>query len=321
MGWNVPISCSTIHLHKSGKSFMITQNFISPHDLAEAIGASESSVRRWIDAGELRISRTKGGHRRVPLREALRLVRRLGVVVVRPELLNLPGGTTGARDTAEQAHEQLLAALTNGEEQAALRIAVGWFLGGQALHELFDGALRAALHRIGEMWKHDSRGILIEHRATEIALSVIVQLRALLPEPAQGAPLAIGAAPAGDPYQVTSQMAGITLAEAGWREINFGANTPLRLLASEADARGAELVWLSVSHLDHPSTVGRDVQDLAASLAAKRISLVLGGRHANEIAPRQSDQVMRMSSMGELAAFARGYLNQRVPVAPRRARG
>ena len=72
-------------------------------------------------------------------------------------------------------------------------------------------------------------------------------LRSLLPAPPGSAPLAIGAAPEEDPYLIPSMMAGTVLAEAGLRDINFGANTPLHLLASEAVRMGAKLVWVSIS--------------------------------------------------------------------------
>ena len=63
---------------------------LSTRDLAEAIGASESSLKRWIDAGKIAASRTEGGHRRVERAEAVRFIRETGARLVRPELLDLP---------------------------------------------------------------------------------------------------------------------------------------------------------------------------------------------------------------------------------------
>jgi len=37
---------------------------LSPRELAEALGVSESSLKRWVDAGKIAASRTEGGHRR-----------------------------------------------------------------------------------------------------------------------------------------------------------------------------------------------------------------------------------------------------------------
>ena len=65
------------------------KSLLTPKELAEALGASESSVRRWVDSGDIRIARTAGGHRRIPLTEAIRFIRLINAPVVRPELLGL----------------------------------------------------------------------------------------------------------------------------------------------------------------------------------------------------------------------------------------
>ena len=76
------------------------KTLLTPKELAEVIGASESSLRRWVDAGSIRMSRTTGGHRRIPVAEAIRFIRESGATVVRPDLLGLeeiarPGGAGG----------------------------------------------------------------------------------------------------------------------------------------------------------------------------------------------------------------------------------
>ena len=63
--------------------------FLTTRDLAPAIGVSESSIKRWADEGEIRAARTVGGHRRIPLPEALRFVRERGLALPRAEVLGL----------------------------------------------------------------------------------------------------------------------------------------------------------------------------------------------------------------------------------------
>ena len=73
---------------------------LSPKDLADAIGVSESSLKRWTDAGRIRASRTDGGHRRIALEDAVRFIREAGVPVVRPELLGMPEMAAAQQDNA-----------------------------------------------------------------------------------------------------------------------------------------------------------------------------------------------------------------------------
>jgi excisionase family DNA binding protein len=285
------------------------KTLLTPKELAEVIGVSESSLRRWVDAGSIRMSRTAGGHRRIPVAEAIRFIRESGATVVRPELLGLEelGRARGAGAggvVAVSDEQQLYDALVEGERKVAGGLILSWYLAGRTLAELFDGPVRGAMHRVGELWRHDVRGILVEHRATEVCAGAVERLRELLPAVDARAPLAVGGAPQGDPYVLPTRMAGLVLAEAGYREVNFGANTPVELLAAEAVARKARLVWLSVSaEADGMrGAVGR----LAGSLAERRIALVVGGSRAGDVVPRGAVGATVIESMAGLAAFAQG---------------
>src|SRR5215207_7047998 len=144
------------------------EKLLTTKELADAIGASESSLRRWTNSGAIRTSRTVGGHRRIPLSEAIRIIRESGATVVRPELLGLP--TVAAAGVTGQV--------------------VGMYLGGAGPAAMFDGAVGGAMRRVGELWRHESRGIFLEHRATDLCLRAVAQLRQVLPPPAADAPAA-----------------------------------------------------------------------------------------------------------------------------------
>ncbi|HYE17464.1 MAG TPA: helix-turn-helix domain-containing protein [Tepidisphaeraceae bacterium] len=294
---------------------------LTPKDLADAIGASESSVRRWVDAGRVRMSRTAGGHRRIPLAEAIRFVRETGATVVRPDLLALgdltiapatPGRSAAAAGSGD---EPLFAALAAGDRDAATSLIVSAYVRGQDLPALFDGPIRSAFHRLGELWRHEARGILVEHRAVDLCVAALARLRDLLPAPDPRAPLALGGAPAGDPYVLPSLIAGMTLAHAGFRDVNFGPDTPLDLLAREAVDRGARLVWVSASAAGNPTDVRAAVEALAAVLVPRGIALAVGGSRSSAFA--RAARVAPMNSMSELTAFARGLLVTPAPAKPR----
>jgi len=67
------------------------KDLLSPKEFAEAIGVSQSSIKRWTDEGRIEAARTAGGHRRIPIAEAVRFVRETGASVVQPQALGLPG--------------------------------------------------------------------------------------------------------------------------------------------------------------------------------------------------------------------------------------
>jgi methanogenic corrinoid protein MtbC1 len=180
------------------------------------------------------------------------------------------------------------------------------YLGGTSLAAIFDGPVGRAMHRVGELWQHDKRGVLVEHRATDICLQAVNQLRQLLPPAAPSAPAAVGGAPQGDPYLLPSMMAAAVLAEAGYRATSFGADTPLEVLGTAAAEQKAALVWLSVSVAGQEAQLRRAVRQLAGRLGQQAARLVLGGRHAAPLLPRNTPNVHLLATMSELAAFTRG---------------
>ena len=290
----------------------MSRHLLSPKDVADAIGASESSVRRWIDGGQIATSRTAGGHRRVAVEEAIRYARTSGATVVRPDLLGLDLPRTRRERTAAPGDgERLFAALRAGDRAAARAMILGWYLDGRSLPALFDGPVRSAMHAVGELWRHERRGILDEHRATAISLGALAELRALIPPPRADAPVALGAAAPGDPYLIPTTMAGAVLADAGFHGVDFGADTPVELLAAEAAARGARLVWLSISLPELPPALRAAVRGLARGVEARGVDVVVGGRCVDAFKLRPSGNLVTVGSMTELAAFARGLRRTR----------
>ena len=91
---------------------------ISPRQLAEAIGVSESSVKRWCDDGELAASRTAGGHRRLPIPGVVEFLRRTGRPVQKPNLLGLPAVCGASKSPLSHFVENISHALIAGDEAA-----------------------------------------------------------------------------------------------------------------------------------------------------------------------------------------------------------
>lgn len=289
------------------------RELLTPRDLADAIGVSESSLRRWIDGGRIKTARTVGGHRRVALPEAVRFIRDSGAIVVRPELLGLndlsayvPGKSDDQADL-EYIHDALL----QGDEVRVRNLVLSMYLAGRSVAWICDGPLRHAMHRIGELWLHSPAGIMVEHRATDICLRTLHALYLTLTPPPADAPVAIGAAPQDDPYLLPSLMAGIVLFDAGFRAVNFGPDTPLQLLGESAEMHKARLVWLAFSSPIDKAQLGEQLAALARTLAAHKADLVVGGRQVDTSALRELKNTHVAQSMAELAAFARGLLAQR----------
>ena len=282
------------------------KRLVSPKDLALAIGASESSIRRWVDSGKVRLSRTMGGHRRIPLTEAVRFIRETKSPLLRPELLGLPTLPANSTPDVPGSEEDAIAVtLEAGDAEPFCALSVAWYVSGRSLAELFDGPVRRVMTAVGARWRDDEAAILAEHRATEVCAQAVPQLRMLMPPPAEDAPLALGGAVEGDAHALASVMAAAVLAETGYRDVNFGGTTPVKLMSRAAAEQRPRLVWLSVNTPPDARLV-RGVEGLSEQLQRQGVPLVVGGIHAGALPAHGNMQVSR--SMTELSAFARGLL-------------
>lgn len=286
--------------------YSLMQEFLSPRDLAAAIGVSESSLKRWVDSGQLHAARTIGGHRRIARTEALRFIRSTGTPVVRPEILGLSGldlelrGTRGG-DTVQQ----LLEALRDDDRVTAHSVLVSAFLAGEPLAELFDGAVRAAMTHIGALWIEDPTGIIVEHRAVDTCVQAINLLRGMLPAPPAGAPLAVGGAPATDPYLLPTLMVATVVADAGYRDVNLGADVPADTLREAVERYRPRIVWLAATAPIAPDALRAYCATVAASEHMAGAALIVGGRSAAAAALLGLPRVHVLESMTAMATFAR----------------
>lgn len=289
---------------------------LSPKDLALAIGVSESSLKRWVDEGRLAASRTAGGHRRIAMHEAVRFIRVSGSEVVRPDVLGLPGLTNGRVQAVVggAGEAALLSALQSGTAEAARGLILAQYLASRSIAQVCDGAITHAMHRIGELWRHSEEGIAIEHRALNICVEAMHQVRQLIAAPGKRAPAAVGGAPPQDPYTLPTLMAATSFMELGVRDVNLGADTPAKSLLDAARIEQAKFIWLSVSVVGDRLDLAEFIRTLAEGASKLGACVLVGGRGiytsgtvgTAALAPFKN--VHMIHSMSELAAFARSAL-------------
>lgn len=288
---------------------------LSPKELAQAIGVSESSLRRWADEGKLAVQKTAGGHRRIPLAEAIRFVRSTNTGLAQPEILGLDElNTVGPRVNHEDPHwadEALLSALNEGRTLDARGLLLSLYLEGQSLASIFDGPIRHAMHTLGELWKNDDSGIVIEHAATDTCIGAIQQLRSMLQAPGSGARVALGGTPSSDPYLLPSLMVATLFSEAGFRTVNLGPDVPTRALLSAIELHQPAVVWCSISSPIDARSRDHMLRDLIDRLAVKQTPLVVGGRSLQIDALPAYPHLLAMQSMAELSAYLKGFKQHR----------
>lgn len=294
-------------MNSAGMPRFLLVKYLSPKQLGQAIGVSESSLKRWIDEGMVDVIRTTGGHRRIELAEAIRFVRQRGYIVQDPAVLglNVTDDQRGRADTV-QLGEYFYELLVNGRDKEFTAAMTRLYLDGRLIAELIDGPIRTAMARIDELWHDAPAGIGIEHRATDICIRTIGFMHSLIKPPDKAAPFAVGAAPPKDIRIVPSLCVSLVLAEQGWREANLGANTPWHQLLHLAQQQQASLVWVSMTREPKAEDAKR-LTELTQKLQPQSCQVIIGGGQlSKDIARLDLGNLHIARSMAELQSFSKG---------------
>ncbi len=278
---------------------------ISPKELADAIGVSESSLKRWADGGLIRVTRTVGGHRRIAIGEAIRFIRSMRAPLLRPEAIGMSdlAGHANQAYSTEDPTEQLFTFLRDGRADEAWGLIASLYLSGRSVAEIGDGPIRIAMQRLGDLWQHDDAGIFIEHRATAICCHVVERLRSLLSPP--GADFcAVGGGVAGDPYLLASLLSATALTAEGIAATSLGPDTPFNSLRAAYEEYRPKLMWLSISSVRNERELEDGIASLAKHLAGSDCLLVLGGREIGRLLTPDTPNIRRGSSLSELVSIA-----------------
>lgn len=292
--------------------------YISTPQAAQALGVSVSTVKRWVDEGRLPAHKTSGGHRKLLRAEVLALARQ--GELPRQDLSGLFPGVRGRHKIDEVSLVTLLhQSLLDGESDEVRGLLSRAYRSGMPVERLADQVIAPVMGKIGHEWELSRIDVWHEHRSTELCLAA---LHDLLPEITRRAqrnrPVAIGAAPAGDPYRLPTLLAQLVLLDAGWDAINLGPRTPFPNLLTAARELKPRLIWLSVSHLENAGAFVREYRDFYREVTKFGAVVAVGGRALTDALRSQLPYTSYGDGLTHLAAFA-GTLNPR-PARPRRGR-
>lgn len=279
-------------------------NTVTTRLAAQALGISESTVKRWCDEGLIEATRTAGGHRRLLAQSVVEYARRSGLAIVSPRLLGLvPRLDSAAKKTAISA-SVFCDALLRGDETGCRFVAHSCHLSGQRMSVFGDQFVSAAFREIGERWSHGGAQVYQERRACQICLALISELRQLIPE-AQRGPIAIGGAWADDPYTLATELASLVLRQNGWRAQSLGSGLPWDTMTAAIKDLRPRLFWLTVSALGDSAAFLEQYRRFYTTVE-RSTAVVVGGRALTAEVRERMTYTAYCDNLQHLEAFAQG---------------
>jgi excisionase family DNA binding protein len=262
--------------------------FLTTRQLSRVWLVSEATIKRWADTGQLKSSRTVGGHRRFPLAEVMRFQteRGLGAATVGVAVATATATAPATTFDPEQATEQFFEAIRRGRVGEATALLLEAHMFGVELHLIFDSVVAPSLRRVGDFWYGEEMSVADEHLATSTATRAVESLAASTRRAGAKAGAAVCCAAEEEMHTLPVLCAQAVLEGAGWDVRNLGGHTPFFALAEYVEKQRPTLVCVSATlqrELEHNA---RDYAQLSAAARACDARVVLGGEGFRDAAVR-----------------------------------
>ena len=279
---------------------------LTPKQVAQAIGVSESSLKRWCDQGKIPMICTAGGHRRLPLEGVLEFIRTSKRSLVDPEAIYLESRVARAPRSVPAARKAFEAALIAGDEGSARQTVLDMFLAGQRLSVIGDEVIAPSFQAIGELWECGELEVFRERLACRMCSRILAELRGLMPIPKAAAPTALGGTYAGDFYELATTLAELVLRENGWQATSLGSSLPRDTLIAAIGEHRPRLFWLSMSYIADEEQFLSDYAGLYEAAAGKT-ALVVGGRALSDSVRRRMKYAAFCDNLQHLETFIAAF--------------
>ena len=243
---------------------------------------SESTIKRWSDAGMLRCRKTIGGHRKFELEDIMEFQNQC-------DLAKTEAAEKGKAECSSELkrllNESDFQGLANRYKQAALAgqsVLVLSLLSqsnqhGFSLATIGEEIIKPAMHEVGEMWRTGKIRVLDEHLATLSTIEALTDLHGQVAKNASPARIAIVGCSEGELHQLASILVRDMLEAEGWKVIYLGSHTPLFSFAEAINRFKPQIVCISITMMDNLERAVRDYEALRRTASKHETKIIIGG--------------------------------------------
>ncbi len=274
-------------------------DIISTKEVAEVLGVSEATVKRWADAGTLKCFRTVGGHRKFRLRDVREF---LGGQMIARESLDVLHASADP-PTHEQVEARTLA--LSSDVDGLVSLIANERMKGQSLAHVFDDVIAPAMSSIGEAWAAGKLTTAQEHVASNALIEAIARVRPLVERPSRhDRGRAICTCIGDEQHDIGVRVVGLILSAEGFRTSMLGGNVPTTDIALMVASEQPALVALSASGHANLDRLRSDVAIVAGAAAASKTRVLAGG-HGFARLPSVPSNVSRFFKLQEFVTLLR----------------
>ena len=176
------------------------------------------------------------------------------------------------------------------------------------METLADFVIAPAINELGHEWETGRIEVLHEHRGTQLCVSAVYALKAVLEAQAdRDRPLAVGGSPELDYYILANLLAEMVLIDAGWQAIDLGPHTPMKSFRQALSEFRPRMLWISVSEMVDRDRFLAEYRELYQEAERVGVPVAIGGRALIDSVRATMPYTCYGDGLRHLAAFARSY--------------
>lgn len=192
-----------------------------------------------------------------------------------------------------------LAAILNGQRQAALTVVEEALRDGNSLVEIYIQVFAESLHRVGQLWELNEISVAQEHMATSITQYAIAAVypRLVPATVPRGSMVITGVA--GELHQIGANLVADAMEANGWTVRFLGTNLPHSSVISAVEESSANVLCISTTIVANLPSVAELVEAVRAKLSDRCPQIVLGGS-AYRLATEFAREIGTMGAITDL---------------------
>jgi len=268
---------------------------MSTGDVAEVLGVSEATVKRWADAGTLSCIRTPGGHRKFRLRDiAMHLASRRG-----PVHANEVPPTESERDL-----DEIVSAMLVGDVEKVAGAVAASRLQRTSMAAIADTLLYPAMQRVRQATAGGRCEPFHEHIALNTLVEVCARQRPSLRVPGSTRGRVVVTPAPSENSDVLARLASLVAVESGFDAYLLGTGLPPSSVARSAEDLGASWVLMTSEKGENLGEIAQYSSQVLGGTERSRARLVCVGEAVQHIEgmPEDALHVRDLREMESLLA-------------------
>ncbi|MBI5020576.1 MAG: cobalamin B12-binding domain-containing protein [Ignavibacteriales bacterium] len=294
----------------------ITPNTVlSTQELAILLNVTETTVKRWADVGQIKCTKTLGGHRKFNISDVISFAEKNGYTLLgllpppmdneQMEQLQFAVMTKNYSKISEVFLQEAL----QGDREGLVTLLLYLIRHQIGFPTITDEIIRSALVKIGDMWEKGDIDINQEHRASHAVSEAMIRiLPSLYRKPSNGLSI-LCACPEGEYHEIGLKGLAYSFETEGWKVHYIGANTPSSSLISFIKRYKPELVALSFTIVKDKKKLFGEFGIISKHIHSYGGKFIAGGFYSGNYTEKEihCDQIILSST--EAIAYARDVFN------------